>query len=253
MTTAPSGSARTTLLRNGAVYNPAEPYATALLTVGETVAWIGSEDGADLHAVEADEVIDLDGALVTPTFVDAHVHATSTGLALTGLDLAGSASREQLLDRLAAFAADLPADGVVLGTGWDETAWPEAKPPTAEELDRAAGGRAVYLSRVDVHSAVASSALLAAVPDVEGAAGFRGAGLVAQQAHHLIRGAAYNRVTPQQRADAQRAARARAAELGVGSMHECGVRTSPARTTSPACWGWPRPSRDLTSSATGAS
>jgi predicted amidohydrolase YtcJ len=214
--------ARTTLLRNGAVYNPAEPYATALLTVGDAIAWIGSEDGADLHADEADEVIDLDGALVTPAFVDAHVHATSTGLALTGLDLSGSGSREQALDRLAAFAAGLPADAVVLGTGWDETAWPQAQPPTAQELDRAAGGRPVYLSRVDVHSAVASSALLAAVPDLESAAGYRGAGLVAQQAHHLVRSAAYGQVTPEQRADAQRAARSRAAELGIGALHECG-------------------------------
>ncbi|WP_034278125.1 amidohydrolase [Actinospica robiniae] len=222
MTTAPSGSARTTLLRNGAVYNPAEPYATALLTVGDTVAWIGSEDGADLHADGVDEIVDLDGGLVTPAFVDAHVHATSTGLALTGLDLSGSGSREQVLDRLAAFAANLPADGVVLGTGWDETAWPDAKPPTAEELDRAAGGRAVYLSRVDVHSAVASSVLLAAVPDLETAAGYRGEGLVAQKAHHLIRAAAYGKVTPNQRDDAQRIARARAAELGIGAVHECG-------------------------------
>ena len=218
----PAPETRTTLLRNGAVYNPAEPYATALLTVGDTVAWIGSEDGADLHMDAADTVIDLESALVTPAFVDAHVHATSTGLALTGLDLAGTVSREQVLDRVAAFAAGLPADGVVLGTGWDETDWPDQAPPTAEQLDRAAGGRPVYLSRVDVHSAVASSALLAAAPDAQGAAGYRGAGLVAQAAHHLVRTAAYGQVSPDQRADAQRAARARAAELGVGALHECG-------------------------------
>ena len=218
----PPAETRTTLLRGGAVYNPAEPYATALLTVGETVAWIGSEDGADLHVDSADTVIELEGALVTPAFVDAHVHATSTGLALTGLDLAGAGSREQVLDRLAEFAANQPADAVVLGTGWDETRWPDRTPPTAEQLDRAAGGRPVYLSRVDVHSAVASSALLAAVPEVQGAAGYRGAGLVAQAAHHLVRTAAYGQVSPEQRAAAQRTARAHAAELGIGALHECG-------------------------------
>ena len=37
-----------------------------------------------------DEVIDLEGALVTPAFTDAHVHTTATGLALTGLDLSGA-------------------------------------------------------------------------------------------------------------------------------------------------------------------
>jgi predicted amidohydrolase YtcJ len=212
----------TVLLRGGAVYNPAEPYATALLTVGDTIAWIGSEDGADLHVDAADAVIDLNGALVTPAFTDSHVHATSTGLALTGLDLAGSTSGTDLLDRVAAYARTLPADAVVLGTGWDETEWADAIPPSATELDRAAGGREVYLSRVDVHSAAVSSALLAAVPEAVGAAGFRGAGLVAQDAHHLVRTAAFGRVSAEQRVEAQRAARKRAAELGIGAMHECG-------------------------------
>ena len=67
------------------------------------------------------------------------------------------------LDRLAAFAANLGPDAVIDGAGWDETKWPEGRPPTTEELDRAAGGRRVYLSRVDGHSGVISSALVAAV------------------------------------------------------------------------------------------
>ena len=212
----------TTLLRGGSVYNPAEPYATAMLTVGETVAWIGSEDGADLHADAADTVIDLGGALVTPAFVDSHVHATSTGLALTGLDLSAAVSATDLLDRVTAYARTLPSDAVVLGTGWDETAWPEAVVPSAEDVEWAAGGRAAYLSRVDVHSAVVSRALLAAVPEAAGAVGFRGSGLVAQDAHHLVRSAAFERISEAQRTDAQRAARARAAELGIGALHECG-------------------------------
>ena len=216
------GALPTTLLRGGAVYNPAEPYATAMLTVGDTVAWIGSEDGADLHVDAADAVIDLGGALVTPAFVDSHVHATSTGLALTGLDLSGAASGAELLDRVAAYARSLPSDAVVLGTGWDETAWSAAVAPNAAELDRAAGGREVYISRVDVHSAAVSSALLAAVPEAADAVGFRASGLVTQEAHHLLRAAAFGRVSEVQRTDAQRAARAHAAELGIGSMHECG-------------------------------
>ena len=212
----------TTLLRGGAVYNPAEPYATAMLTVGDTVAWIGSEDGADLHVDAVDAVIDLRGALVTPAFVDSHVHATSTGLALTGLDLSGGASGAELLDRVAAYARSLPSDAVVLGTGWDETAWSAAVAPNSAELDRAAGGREVYISRVDVHSAAVSSALLAAVPEAAEAVGFRASGLVTREAHHLLRAAAFGRVSEAQRTDAQRAARAQAAELGIGSMHECG-------------------------------
>ena len=59
-----------------------------------------------------------------PAFVDAHVHATSTGLALTGLDLTGAPSLAVALDRVAA-AARAARGGVLLGTGWDDTTWPE--------------------------------------------------------------------------------------------------------------------------------
>ena len=47
----------------------------------------------------------------------------------------------------------------MLGHGWDERDWPERRAPTMAELDRASYGGSVYLSRVDVHSAVASTAL----------------------------------------------------------------------------------------------
>ncbi|MGH6653924.1 MAG: amidohydrolase family protein, partial [Actinocrinis sp.] len=113
----------TTLLRNGAIYTPADPFATAMVVENGTVAWIGSEGAAAAQADSVAEVVDLRGALVTPAFVDAHIHATSAGLALTGLDLSGCATRAEALDRITAYSATLPDDAVVLGTGWDETTW----------------------------------------------------------------------------------------------------------------------------------
>src|SRR5437660_12138776 len=98
----------TTLLRNGAIYTPADPFATAMVIENGAVAWVGSEGAADAQAGAVDETIDLRGALVTPAFVDAHVHATATGLALTGLDLSGCESRGEALDRIAVFSASLP-------------------------------------------------------------------------------------------------------------------------------------------------
>ena len=72
-----------TLYRRGRVRSPADPFATALLVVDGTVAWVGQEGAAD--ALDADATVDLEDAWLAPAFVDAHVHATSTGLALTGL------------------------------------------------------------------------------------------------------------------------------------------------------------------------
>ncbi|MFE0040262.1 amidohydrolase family protein, partial [Streptomyces sp. NPDC059018] len=83
---------RTVLLRGGEVHSPADPFATAMVVERGHIAWVGSEGAADAFAPGVDEVIDLEGALVTPAFVDAHVHTTATGLALTGLDLSSAAS-----------------------------------------------------------------------------------------------------------------------------------------------------------------
>ena len=209
----------TTLFRRGRVRSPADPFATARLVDGDTVAWVGQEGAAD--ALTADVTVDLDDAWVAPAFVDAHVHATSTGLALTGLDLTGTTSLGQAL-RLLEEHCRRARGGVVLGTGWDETAWPEGRPPTAAELDRASYGGVVYLARTDVHSAVASSALLAACPEARALPGSEPDGLVRREAHHAVRRTALAAVTPAQRTAAQRAALDRAAALGIACVHECG-------------------------------
>lgn len=192
---------------------------SALLVRGATIVWTGDDDGAGRHVDAADEVVELDGALVTPAFVDTHVHLSQTGLALGGLDLAGVRSVGALLEALAAHARGRD-DAVLLGFGWDDTGWPEGRPPTRAELDRASGGRLVYLSRVDAHSAVVSSALVAETPGIEGADGWDGTGRVERAAHHLARDAVHRLVPAAQREAALRRTLGHAAGLGIGCVHE---------------------------------
>jgi predicted amidohydrolase YtcJ len=220
--TAPQSEHRTVLLRGGEVHSPADPFATAMVVEKGHVAWVGSEGAADAFAAGVDEVVDLEGALVTPAFTDAHVHTTSTGLALTGLDLSGATSLAEALRLVREYGAAHPAAGqVLLGHGWDATRWPEQRPPSRAELDEAAGGRPLYLPRVDVHSAVVTTALLDLVPGVTGLAGFHPDAPLTAAAHHAVRAAAHAAVTPAQRRAAQREALSRAASLGIGSIHEC--------------------------------
>jgi predicted amidohydrolase YtcJ len=250
----------TTLYRNGRVYAPGGP--TALLVDGNEIGWIG--DGA--AAGPADRTVDLGGALVTPAFVDAHVHATATGLAILGLDLTAAASLGETLD-LVERAARAAGGRPLLGHGWDETRWPERRPPTVTELDRASYGSAVYLSRVDVHSAVVSSALLAAVPEVRTLPGWAPTGHLTRDAHHAARRAARATMTAGQRRDAQRATLRRAASLGIGAIHELagpdlsstddllGIVALAAEEPSPAVlpyWGEAGPSGVDTALAVGA-
>ncbi|MFJ9004695.1 amidohydrolase [Streptomyces canus] len=206
---------QTVLLRRGEVHSPADPFATAMVVERGQVAWVGSEGAADAFADGVDEVVDLDGALVTPAFTDAHVHTTATGLALTGLDLSTAPDLSAVLARVRDFAAARPDDHVLLGHGWDASRWPDNRAPTRAELDEATGGRPLYLSRIDVHSAVATTALLdmASLGAVDGP--------LTADAHHAVRSKALASVSPVQRAEAQRAALARAASLGIGTLHEC--------------------------------
>jgi predicted amidohydrolase YtcJ len=212
---------RTVLLRGGEVHSPADPFATAMVVEGGTIAWVGSEGAADGFVDGVDEVVRLDGALVTPAFTDAHVHTTATGLALTGLDLTGVPTLADALERVRAHAVARPADPVLLGHGWDASGWPEDRPPSRAELDDATGGRPLYLSRTDVHSAQVTTALLDRVPDITGRTGYHPEAPLTADAHHAVRAVAYAGVTARQREEAQRAALAHAASVGIGSVHEC--------------------------------
>ncbi|GGQ60030.1 amidohydrolase [Couchioplanes azureus] len=205
------------LFRNGRFYSAAQPQASAMLVHDGRIAWLG----ASADAPSAGSVVDLGGALVTPAFVDAHVHATDTGLAADGLELSGVRSAAELLAAVAAFARTRAGDAVVHGHGWDESTWAQQTPPDADELDRVAGGRRVYLSQASVHSALASRALLAACPGIEGVGGYAASGWLREHAHHAVRAVALGSLTPAQREAAQRSALRLAASRGVASVHEC--------------------------------
>lgn len=209
------------LLRGGSVYSPAHPHATALAVASGAVVWVGDDAGAGHYAEDADQVVELDGALVTPAFVDAHAHLAQTGQALISLDLSTARSLIEALDALEGFARG--GAGLLVGFGWDETRWPERRHPTMAEIDRAVGDRPAYLARVDVHSAVVSSALVARLPQLGGRDGWDGAGRVERDAHHAVRGAVQSMVSPAERRSAIERALGQAASLGIGAVHELGA------------------------------
>jgi predicted amidohydrolase YtcJ len=187
----PAGERKVTLYRNGSVYTAADPFATAMMVDGDTVAWVGSEQAATSIADSSMDIVDLHGALLAPGFVDSHVHLTETGIALDSLQLGGVRSAAELLDAVAASVAGSSADAgaTVLGHGWDESNWSDPALPSREELERAAGGRRVYLSRVDAHSALVSSALAEAA-GLAGLDGYSAGSQVKRHAHTSARLAA---------------------------------------------------------------
>jgi len=187
-----------------------------------TITWVGQDTTAESFVPDAHDVVELDGAVVTPAFVDAHTHLAQTGLAARGVDLRGVSCAEEVLQRVAAHAAT-SSDPIVLGYGWDDAAWTSAQSFGREQLDRAAGGRPAYLARVDVHSALVSSALIERAPHLTGLPGWSTTGRVERDAHHAARSVANDLVTPAMRTDAIRYALREAAAHGIGLVHELGA------------------------------
>ena len=152
------------------------------------------------------------------------MHTVATGFLRTQLDLTDVRTLDECLDAVAVAhrhqQALSEADSVILGTGWDETAWPERRAPTAAELDRVAPGRLTFLNRVDGHSAVVSPAFAAQTPGLTSLPGWHPSGLVEREAYAAVNSALASLIGPAQRLAAARAAVADMARHGIAAFHE---------------------------------
>jgi predicted amidohydrolase YtcJ len=207
-----------TLITNSVIYSDSSPLATALLIDGAEIAWIGDHEAARGHMELADTVIDAGGHFVAPGFVDAHVHATSTGLMLGGLDLTQVTHKYELLKLLSDYAKHVNG-ATILGHGWDQSNWADPQLPTRAEIDRATWGSVVYLSRIDVHSALVSNSLIAQCPEVKFLAGY-GEGVVTQLAHGALRKFALGSISHSQRKTAQELFLDHCLSQGIVGVHE---------------------------------
>jgi predicted amidohydrolase YtcJ len=160
-----SGVAAVGVLHNANIHtlDAANPTAGALAwdDDGRIVA-VGSSEELLQQFPQAKRV-DAAGRTVLPGLIDAHAHLLNLGKSLLNANLAGADSKEEILQRLTAFAVELPADAWLLGRGWDQNRWPEREFPTAADLDQAFPDRPVWLERVDGHAGWANSAAMRAV------------------------------------------------------------------------------------------
>jgi predicted amidohydrolase YtcJ len=196
--------------------------AHAVVVRGSRVVWVGDDPAtAPPHGAE----VRLDGCVLGPAFVDAHVHLTPTGLSLAGLDLSAVRSGEELLRAVASYA-EQHTGRVVWGHGFDPHRFPDEL-PGPDELARVAAGRSVYLSRVDGHACLVDRRTLSAAPlaraeGVERDAQGRPTGLLRREANAIVRRWSIGAMDDDELDAARHAAVAHAAGLGVGSVHEMG-------------------------------
>ncbi|OZD51039.1 metal-dependent hydrolase [Rhodococcus sp. 06-1477-1B] len=126
---------------------------------GRIVAVGSRREVRDAVGADADE-LDARGGLVTPGFVDSHLHLGGGAVDALRCDLAGAATLAEVDERIRSFAAASDAPWIV-GGGWDPTLFP-AGGPTAVHLDALVPDRPAFLLDADHHGAWANSPALAA-------------------------------------------------------------------------------------------
>ncbi|MCB0780256.1 MAG: amidohydrolase family protein, partial [Flavobacteriales bacterium] len=110
---------------------------------------------------------------VYPGFIDGHCHFLGYGLNLQKLDLIGTKSWDEVLERLQRFAEAHPDREWLIGRGWDQNDWSTKDLPDNVRLNALFPDRPVLLQRVDGHAAVVNQAAMDRVgldpdADIEG-------------------------------------------------------------------------------------
>jgi predicted amidohydrolase YtcJ len=120
---------------------------------------VGSEDDI-LSNYETNEIIDLQGKTVYPGFIDAHTHFFRYGEGLRVIDLVGTNSFEDLLQKVKTYSEANPDESWILGGGWDQNLWEGQEFPTREKLDELFPDKPVLLTRIDGHAALVNQKAL---------------------------------------------------------------------------------------------
>jgi len=148
------------VLANGNIYtvHDKQPRAEAIAVKGDRIVFVGSnEDAKKFHAPK---VIDLRGRTLVPGLTDSHCHIFGIGEREMRLNLEGTNTLGDFLNKVKARVAQTSTGKWITGRGWIETFWKPSKFPTRQDLDKIAPDNPVFFTRADGHASVANSAAL---------------------------------------------------------------------------------------------
>jgi len=151
------------ILVNGTLWtaNSSQPWAEAVAVDGERIHRVGRTAEIKKLAGQKTRVIDLDGALVLPGFIDSHTHFLEGGFSLSSIQLRDVTSREQFVKRVEEKARGLRKGDWILHGNWDHEQFSPPELPRKEWIDGVSAQNPVCVCRYDEHIALANSLALA--------------------------------------------------------------------------------------------
>ncbi len=150
------------VLRGGKIVtlDARRPQVAAMAIADERIVELGDERAIERLAGPKTRVIDLEGRLVVPGFVECHGHLQSIGRGKLELDLVGTKSEEQIAELVRRRAAQAKPGEWIVGRGWDQNDWPDKRFPDHRSLSAAAPDHPVLLTRIDGHAVWANAAAM---------------------------------------------------------------------------------------------
>ena len=150
------------ILRGGTVYSldTRGSSHTAIAVSGNRIVALGTEADINLLMNDDTEVIELDGRVVFPGFIDTHIHTMDTLPLLNGVMLSPGQTADEVLKAIAKHAATFPSQNPVLGSGFLARAF-GINGPTAAQLDAVVPHRPALIIDEGGHTAWANSLALA--------------------------------------------------------------------------------------------
>lgn len=150
------------LLTNARVYTLDRENRTADTVVirDGRIAFAGRRQ--EVNPAVGEEIIDLEGKVLLPGFVDSHAHLIGLARGGMSLNVSGATSVEEIAAKVAEAARERPRGGWITGRGWDQSRWPGGDFPTHLPITNAAPQHPVSLTRVDGHASLLNAAAMQA-------------------------------------------------------------------------------------------
>ncbi|MFC1662159.1 amidohydrolase [Gemmatimonadota bacterium] len=217
----------------------ATPDGEAVAVLNGRILAVGSDTEIDEYIGSGTEVIDLEGHLAIPGFIDSHVHFSGIGTSQLQLNLMDVANWDEVVEMVAAAVAEAEPGELITGRGWHQEKWDRVPEPNVDGLPlhpslsavspenpvilRHASGHATYANGL----AMEMSGIDADTPDPQGGEIVRDGqgnpiGVFRERAGRLL-GPAQSNARPTDPREVMRLADAEVLSKGITSVHDAGV------------------------------
>jgi len=153
------------ILRNGRIVTMDKdiPEADALAVQGDRIVAVGSYNKIKAYKGEETQVIDLEGKLAIPGFIDSHGHLTGLGEAKMILNLAKAKNWDEIVTLVEEAAKKAKPGEWILGRGWHQEKWDRTPEPNIDglpfhdNLSKVSPNNPVFLTHASGHSCLANA------------------------------------------------------------------------------------------------